>query len=423
MHSRVQIYFILIHVTCCFKLFYYNLKNIFMDITFTLAGNCKKPIWAVLLLILVWLCPFQNSFAQTLPVPSHIIILIEENHADNQVLGNSSAPYINQLTHDSNATTFINMFAIEHPSQPNYLDFFSGSNQGITSDALPTGYPYTTANLARELLDNGRTFVTYSQDLPAVGSDIETSGSYARKHNPVTNWVGTGTNQVPDTLNQPFTAFPTDFTMLPAISYVVPNLDSDMHNGTGNATIAAADFWFKEHLQSLINWVADPNNNALFIYTFDEDDYLAANNIPTVFYGPMVKGGNDSTTYTLYGMLRTFEDMYGLGHAGAAATAIPITDCWRTHVTTGTSSVSVNAPLSIFPNPVSSTVQFSGDALSGPNAKLVITDVTGRQLYSLAANGSNKQAVNVSDYASGLYFYSLQNGSHTLQSGKFIVVH
>ena len=386
----------------------------------TIFRNALKPI---LSLFLFGFCIVQNGFAQTLPVPAHIIVVIEENHADIQVLGNSSAPYINQLANDSIGTTFINMFAIEHPSQPNYLDFFSGSNQGITSDSLPTGYPFTSANLARELLDNGSTFVTYSQDLPAVGSDIEISGSYARKHNPVTNWVGTGTNQVPDTLNQPFTAFPTDFTMLPAISYVVPNLDSDMHNGTGNATIAAADFWLKEHLQPLMNWVANPANNALFIYTFDEDDYLEANNIPTIFYGPMVKGGKDSTTYNLYSMLRTFEDMYGLGHAGAAATAIPITDCWRTNSATGISSVSGNAPIRVFPNPGSSTVQFSSDALNEPTAKLLITDVTGRQLYLVGSNGSTKQAINVSDYAAGLYFYSIQTDNHSLQTGKFIVTH
>ena len=74
-------------------------------------------------------------------------------------------------------------------------------------------------------------------------------------------------------------------------------------------------------------------------------------------------------------------------------------------------------------NPVSSTVQFDGDALSEPNSSIVITDVTGRQLAHFTTNGAGKLAVNVSDYSSGLYFYELQNGDRTLQSGKFVVTH
>jgi len=373
----------------------------------------------------IFVLAFQNTNAQTLPHPDHIIILIEENQANSQVIGNTTyAPYINQIKTDSIATTFTKMYAIEHPSQPNYFDFFAGSNQGVTDDNVPTGYPYSTANLARQLLDKGLTFVTYSQDLPAVGSDIASSGSYVRKHNPVTNWVGTGTNQVPDTLNQPYTAFPTDFSMLPTVSYVVPNEDSDMHNGFGNPAIAAGDVWFKEHLKPLMDWVANPANNSLFIYTFDEDDGLANNNIATIFYGPMVKAGNDATQYNLFNILRTIEDIYSTGHAGSAATANPILDCWRAPQTgVGINKLAGASTLKVYPNPVSSTVQFDGDALSEPNSSIVITDVTGRQLAHFTTNGAGKLAVNVSDYSSGLYFYELQKGDRTLQSGKFVVTH
>ena len=392
-----------------------------MRLIFTLFPN-RKSILPVAIVTMFSLM-FTMSFGQTLPVPDHIVILIEENQANSQVIGNSStAPYINQLANDSNATIFNKMYAIEHPSQPNYLDFFAGSNQGVSDDNVPTGYPYTTANLAAELVAKGLTFVTYSQDLPAVGSDIASSGSYVRKHNPLTNWVGSGTNQVSDTLNQPFTAFPTDFSKLPTICYVVPNEDSDMHNGFGNPTIAAGDFWFKEHMQSFINWVGTPGSNTLFIYTFDEDDGLAGNNIATVFYGPMVKSGHDATTYNFYNMLRTFEDMYGLGYAGAASSAVPILDCWKT-APTGVSSVPACATLKVSPNPVSSLLQFNGDLITIANTEISVSDITGRELSRIHSNGSDKLSVNVSDYAGGMYFYSVINGEHTLQSGKFIVAH
>ena len=40
----------------------------------------------------------------------------------------------------------LHFFAVTHPSQPNYLQFFSGSNQGVTSNSTPAG-PFSTPNL------------------------------------------------------------------------------------------------------------------------------------------------------------------------------------------------------------------------------------------------------------------------------------
>ena len=366
----------------------------------------------------------NRSTAQPLPRPDHIVILIEENQPNFLVIGNTSAaPYINQLANDSEGVIFTKMYAIEHPSQPNYLDLFSGSNQGVTDDNLPAGYPYTTPNLARELLDKGLTFATYSQDLPSVGFDgaNSTQGSYVRKHNPVTNWVGTGTNQVPDTLNQPFTAFPTDFSKLPTVSYVVPDEDSDMHNGLPTPAITAGDFWFKEQMQSFINWSSDPANNTLFIYTFDEDDGVSGNNIPTVFRGPMCSPGHDATQYSLYNILRTIEDMYGLGYAGAAATNVPILDCWK--YPTAISAVNEVSKIRCYPNPASSVLQFSGEALKDANTEIQFTDITGRLLETVQSNGSSNIALNVAGYATGLYFYNLVSNGHSVQTGKFNVTH
>src|SRR5262249_29547867 len=64
--------------------------------------------------------------------PDNIVIVIEENHSFSEIIGSASAPYINSLAQQG--ALFTNSFAIEHPSEPNYLDLFSGSNQGVTSD-------------------------------------------------------------------------------------------------------------------------------------------------------------------------------------------------------------------------------------------------------------------------------------------------
>jgi hypothetical protein len=257
----------------------------------------------------------ESRLVLSLPSPDHIVMVIEENHAYSQIIGSSSAPYINSLA--QGGALFTQSFAIGHPSEPNYLELFSGSNQGVTSDACPVG-PFSTANLGMQLIGAGLTFGGYSESMPSVGYTGCTSGSYARKHNP---WVDF--NNVPAADNMPFAGyFPSNFDNLPKISIVVPNLQDDMHDGT----VAMGDTWLRNNLQNYINWTT--THNSLFVLTFDEDDSAHGNQIATIFVGPMVQTGSYSERITHYNVLRTLEDIYGLPHAGGAGTASPITDVW-----------------------------------------------------------------------------------------------
>ncbi len=364
----------------------------------------------------------NHVFAQALPMPDHIVILIEENQPNFLVIGNTSAaPYINQIANDTSTALFTKMYAIEHPSQGNYLDFFAGSNQGILDDNLPANYPFVTDNLARQLLDHGLTFKTYSEDLPSVGFDGVSSGSYVRKHNPVTNWVGTGTNQVPDSLNQPMTAFPTDFNLLPTVSYVVPNEANDMHDGFGNPTITLGDTWFHTHLDAYVQWCK--NHNSLFIFTFDEDDGLAANNIPTFFTGEMVQHGTYTDHWTLYSMLRTMEDMYGLRYAGNAASNVPILNCWK-QVSTGLKNLDESTQeIKVYPNPSSTVIKFDARKSGLSEAEVSVTDITGKVITQQTLSQSNSLEVNTSAFAVGIYFYQVTEQKHLVQTGKFSVIH
>src|SRR5436305_3107679 len=195
---------------------------------------------------------------QTIPKPDHIVIVLEENQAFEQIIGSDSGPYINSLAADPFTVSFTKSYAISYGSQPNYLDLFSGSNQGVNSGKHPPNEPFTTANLAAQLIAAGYSYTTYSEDLPLVGYNGDSIQAYVRRHNPAANWMGTDSNQIPVTTNQPFTAFPADFTKLPTVSYVVPNLNNDMHNGT----IRQADDWLKNHLNNYIQWAK--TNNSLF---------------------------------------------------------------------------------------------------------------------------------------------------------------
>ena len=265
----------------------------------------------------------QDLTISPLPKPDHIIVVVMENHGYTQIMGSSSAPYINSLAQDAYSANFSNSYALTHPSQPNYLMLYSGSNQGVTNDDNSPNDPFTTANLGKQLLKAGRTYKTYSESLPSVGYNGDSYGTYRRKHNPAANWMGSGSNQIPKSTNQPYTAFPTDYTKLPTVSFVIPNQSNDMHDGS----ISTGDTWLKSNLDKYIQWAK--THNSLFIVTFDEDNDQQGNHIVTIFCGSMIKNGTYTSKITHYNVLRTIENMYGLHYAGGAASATTINYCWK----------------------------------------------------------------------------------------------
>jgi hypothetical protein len=322
----------------------------------------------------------RESHAQS-PAYDHVVVVIEENHSFSDIIGNAAAPNINALAAAGasivNASTDPNgntsgSHAVRHPSQPNYLELYSGSNQGTIQDGHPGSSsepfssppPFTTPNLGAALRNAGYNFATYSQNLPSVGFDGDSSGNYQRKHNPVSNWVNDTNptpNQLPSTVNQPFTTFqaiaasPGGFANLPTVSFVVPDQQNDMHDGT----IQQADAWLKTNIiDTYLAWAA--THNSLLIVTWDEDgDNTASNQIPTIFAGAKVKSGNYSetnlnsnnpdvgsptdpgiqtptgTAMNHHNVLSTIEDIYGLAHIGGSVNRRPVSDIFTMSIFSG----------------------------------------------------------------------------------------
>lgn len=256
------------------------------------------------------------SAAPSVPTPTHVVIVVEENHSDSAVIGNKAAPYMNSLA--ANGALMTQSYAETHPSEPNYLALFSGTTFGLASDACPVDAG-ATSNLGSELLAAGYTFAGFSEDLPAVGATTCSAGKYARKHAPWVNFTN-----VPAAVSLPFSAFNarSDYASLPTVSLVIPNLDNDMHDGT----IAQADTWLATNLGTYANWAMA--NNGLLIVTWDEDDNSADNHIPTIFYGAHVRPGSYGEPMSHYNVLSTVEQMYGLPKTGLAANVPAITDIW-----------------------------------------------------------------------------------------------
>jgi acid phosphatase len=337
-------------------------------------------------------------------MPGHIVIAILESHGYSQLIGSSSAPYINNLANDTSSALFTESYAITHPSQPNYLVLYSGSTQGVTDNNVPSGNPFTTANLGRQLIDSGKTFITYSEDLPEVGYNGATSDAYARKHNPVTNWMGSGINQVSPTTNQPFSAFPTDnFSLLPTVCYVVPNLKNDMHNGTDPSRIRTGDKWIYYNLDSYIQWAK--TNNSLFILTFDEEGNTTENHIITIFTGQMVQSGQYSAKINHYSVLHTIEKMYGLPYIDDSLALTPITYCWNGNSSASVSPGSLTNGI-IYPNPNHGLFFIELSNYRGATAELY--NLKG-QLIQNNPLESSKTAINTNDLMSGFYLVKIKN--------------
>ncbi|CAN5433004.1 hypothetical protein BH10BAC5_BH10BAC5_23500 [soil metagenome] len=369
----------------------------------------KIKISALLFLILFL---FAGNSRAIIPHPDHILIVIMENHGYSQIIGSSNAPYINSLVADPKGALFTNSHGLTHPSQPNYLMLYSGSNQGVTGDGLPAVYPMSAMNLGASLINAGKTFVGYSEDQPSVGYNGTISGSYVRKHNPWVNWQTSATNGYPITVNQPLTAYPTDLSLLPAVSFVIPNLLNDMHDGT----VAQGDAWLQAHIGPYVTWAK--THNSLLILTFDEDNNTSPNQIPTIFVGEKVLAGSYNELINHYNILRTIEDIHGLPFAGASNTANPITDCWIPATGIINNSIPENFKLEQnYPNPFnpSTVVRFS--IPTSGLVSLKVYDSLGKEVSTLVSSnmsaGNYKYDFNGSDLSSGIYHYTLSAENFT----------
>jgi phosphatidylinositol-3-phosphatase len=311
--------------------------------------------------------------------PDHVVIVIEENQSARNLA--PELAYLNSLLHQG--ANFTNSHGIDHPSQPNYLALFSGDPQGTGSDAKrnpdgsnpivnghtqvgtndpPPNTPLDTPNLGAALIRAGRSFAGYSEDLPIRGfTGVSRTGppgsgiDYQRKHNPWVNWQAVkddavGRNELPSSVNLPFTEFPTDdggFAKLPTVAFVIPNQIHDGHKSDaappGLDYGKAMDDWLHQHIEPYRRWALSHNSLLIITWDEDEDEYTPIkdttgatvakryiNLIPTIIVGAGVIPGNYSERIDHYAVLRTIENFYGLAPlARHDAVATPIIDAFR----------------------------------------------------------------------------------------------
>jgi phospholipase C len=213
--------------------------------------------------------------------PDHIFYIMMENHAYNQIIGNTQdAPFINRLASRNHLAT--NFHGVTHPSLPNYLAAISGDFQGIWDDcaagptitcapeefvpdsgdgtAPPPGQSYLTPdqityatnaphwfagkNIVDQLEAHGISWKAYMENLPSPGSTVVDApvinGThvklYAQKHNPFMYFSDVNTPArlskiVPYEPYQGAGGFLNNLQngTVPNFSFIAPNQCHDMH--------------------------------------------------------------------------------------------------------------------------------------------------------------------------------------------------
>lgn len=250
-----------------------------------------------------------------------------ENREYGQIVGNPQAPYLNQL--GSQYAVAADSHGVTHPSLPNYLALFGGSTFGITANC--TDCVVKAPNLVDQLEAAGRTWKGYMEDLPnpcflgaTAGWAPGVGATYGVKHNPFAYFQDIRDEPGRCARTVPLSQLDADLAAdaMPSFAWITPNVIHDMHNGS----TAEGDAWLATFVPRIL---ASPawRNKGLLIITWDEGGSDASccglvpggGHIPTLFVSPLVKPGYRSTQpINHYGVLRTIEDLWGLGHLGHA---------------------------------------------------------------------------------------------------------
>jgi phospholipase C len=236
-----------------------------------------------------------------------------ENRSYEQIVGNSSAPYINDLARGCGLAT--NYRAITHPSLPNYVAATSGSVWGITDDDPPSAHPLSTAGIFGQIAAAGMTWRSYEQSMP-TNCDRSSSGEYAVKHNPAAYY----TLLRPQCVKWDVPLSELSLDRLPSFAFVTPNLCNDMHA----CSAATGDAWLRKWVGRILSSPDYGSGTTVVFITFDEG-VGDSNRVATIVVSPTTpRGIRVSTPFDHYSLLKTTEQLLGikkrLGHAGDPST-------------------------------------------------------------------------------------------------------
>jgi phosphatidylinositol-3-phosphatase len=296
-------------------------------------------------------CPSPNMGSAASSAVKYVFVIALENHDSTEILGSSSAPYINNTLVPcyASASNFNDPLALAIPSEPHYVYMEAGTNTfgDVTfltdNDPSSSNSTSSTLHLSTQLTAASVTWRSYQEDMSTAATGacpIDSSGFYAAKHDPfvffqdVVGSPPSATNGTCADHHKPFSALAGDLaaggSAVAKYNFITPNLCDDMHGAggcTNSNTIQAGDTWLAANLPGIITF-ANANDGVIFL-VWDEGDVTLK--IPFVAIGPSVKRNYvGSASYTHGSLVATNERIFGVSRLATVTSATDFADLFQT---------------------------------------------------------------------------------------------
>ncbi|MGA5299759.1 alkaline phosphatase family protein [Nucisporomicrobium flavum] len=275
------------------------------------------------------IAPSASSAAPPKAGYSKVLVIAEENHGYDQVIGSPDAPYLNELARTYGmAGHFDAGYPAQCPSLAAYILMTSGSTAGICDDRAPKAHPLPGDNLFHQVAASGREWRDYAESAPGpCALDNGADGRYLVRHVPATYYLDDRSEctrwSVP--MGDPQAgALHDDIRAgrLPSFAFVSPDACHDMHGADlcPSDRVGKGDRWLGQWLPSIL---AGPDYRAgrlIVVVTWDEGT-SADNHIPTLVISPTTNNVVAADAFTHCSTLRTTEEVLGLPLLGCARQA------------------------------------------------------------------------------------------------------
>ena len=250
--------------------------------------------------------------------PTHVAVIVMENTEYGDIIGSPDARYITSLARSYSLAR--SMYAIRHPSLPNYLALTAGSTFGVDSDCTDCSVHATS--IADQLERAGLSWKAYMEGLPRPCFKGAESGGYAKKHDPFIYFTQIAHNPALCGQIVPLARLAVDerSRALPRFVWITPSLCHDMHD----CDIRTGDRFLAGLVPELLRALGP---RGLLFLTWDEgtsDDgccrLAGGGHIATIVAGALAKrGGRLTMPVDHYSLLQTIEDLFGLRRLRGAA--------------------------------------------------------------------------------------------------------
>ena len=268
----------------------------------------------------------------------HVVVIMDENQSYGDIIGRSSAPYLNHLAAVCGLAT--NFRGVTHPSHPNYMAITGGIR-------TPAGY-IDAPNIFRQVRRAGGSWRVYEEAMP-TNCDRKSAAPYKAGHNPGISYasIRSGCRH----WDVGWSAFKRNVAAhrLPTYAFITPDQCHNMHASCtrGTNAIRAGDNWLRRVIPQIVHTPGYQRGRTVIFITWDEgsngqsaeqrgENCLAlvhlndrSCHVPTFVMSEYIAPGTRSgLLFSHYSVLQTTERLLGvepfIGHA-----ADPTTDGMR----------------------------------------------------------------------------------------------